>query len=108
MYMVDKTGTFWEHIDDSASCNHGFGAHIVYWIYKNVLGIKTIDSVKQRIRIRFDEVDSDWCEGRIPLGKEFICLRWWKEKSTLFYSIDIPAGYTLEVENWTDYITIHR
>ena len=33
-YMADKTGTLWEHDGDSASCNHGFASHVIYWMDK--------------------------------------------------------------------------
>lgn len=31
-YMADKTGTLWEHIDTTASCNHGFASYVLCWI----------------------------------------------------------------------------
>lgn len=31
-YMADKTGTLWEHVSDTASCNHGFTSYIAYLI----------------------------------------------------------------------------
>lgn len=30
--MASKTGTLWEHDAPSASCNHGFASHVVYWL----------------------------------------------------------------------------
>lgn len=31
-YMAERTGTLWEHVDVSASCNHGFASHVIYWL----------------------------------------------------------------------------
>ncbi len=31
-YMADRTGTLWEHDSTTASCNHGFASHVVYWM----------------------------------------------------------------------------
>ena len=30
--MADKTGTLWENDTPSASCNHGFASHVIYWL----------------------------------------------------------------------------
>ena len=32
--MAEQTGTLWENMTTSASCNHGFASHVVYWIDK--------------------------------------------------------------------------
>ncbi len=32
LYMAKKTGTLWESIAPSASCNHGFASHVIYWM----------------------------------------------------------------------------
>lgn len=33
-YMAEKTGTLWEHVSTTASCNHGFASHILVWLDK--------------------------------------------------------------------------
>jgi alpha-L-rhamnosidase len=30
--MADLTGTLWENDSTTASCNHGFASHVVYWM----------------------------------------------------------------------------
>ena len=30
LYMAERTGTLWEHIDTHASCNHGFASYVAY------------------------------------------------------------------------------
>ena len=37
--MAEKTGTLWEHNQETASCNHGFASHILIWL--NHLGYFT-------------------------------------------------------------------
>ena len=32
--MAEKTGTLWEHNQETASCNHGFASHILVWLNK--------------------------------------------------------------------------
>ncbi len=31
-YMAERTGTLWENISATASCNHGFASHVLYWM----------------------------------------------------------------------------
>ena len=33
-HMAERTGTLWEHADDSNSCNHGFASHVLFWLDK--------------------------------------------------------------------------
>lgn len=40
-YMADQTGTLWEYISPTASCNHGFASHVIYWMDKLGLISKT-------------------------------------------------------------------
>ena len=40
-YMADQTGTLWEHSGPTASCNHGFASHVIYWM--NELGLLVRD-----------------------------------------------------------------
>lgn len=30
--MAQRTGTLWEHDSPTASCNHGFASHVIYWL----------------------------------------------------------------------------
>lgn len=30
--MAEQTGTLWEHDNTTASCNHGFASHVIYWL----------------------------------------------------------------------------
>jgi alpha-L-rhamnosidase len=32
LYMAEKTGTLWENIGSTASCNHGFASYVLYWL----------------------------------------------------------------------------
>ena len=32
LYMAEKTGTLWENIGASASCNHGFASYVLHWL----------------------------------------------------------------------------
>ncbi len=32
LYMAQRTGTLWENISATASCNHGFASYVLYWL----------------------------------------------------------------------------
>ncbi len=99
--MVQETGTLWEHDEETASCNHGFGSYVVYWLYKNILGIRNIDTKNKKITLCFNDININKCEGTIPVLDDSIEMKWWKEKGDLYYEIKVPSGYKLEVENNT-------
>jgi alpha-L-rhamnosidase len=95
-YMVDKTGTLWEHDGDHASCNHGFASHVVHTLYKDVLGIESVDTEKKAISIYIGKTSVGYCSGVVPLEGEKLALAWKKEKDRLFYSVKLPKGYSFE------------
>ncbi len=99
MYMEKETGTLWENVGAYASCNHGFASHIVHTLYRDVLGLYQVDTVGKRVKLRITDVALAWCEGRLPTPHGPIVLRWTREGSALAYRLDLPAGYTVEVEN---------
>jgi len=102
--MADMTGTLWENDHTLASCNHGFASHIAHIFYRSVLGVKAIDPVNKIVTLRFEDVPLQWCEGRIPVGKDAVSMRWWKEDGAVTYKVDVPAGYEIKVEKAEDLI----
>jgi alpha-L-rhamnosidase len=98
LYMAERTGTLWENVGPSASCDHGFASHIVKTLYRDVLGLHDVDTVGRVVHLRFPDVQLDWCEGSVPVGGGRITLAWRKEGSKKLYRIDTPAGYRLELE----------
>jgi alpha-L-rhamnosidase len=100
LYMVERTGTLWENDGAYASCNHGFASHGgVHLLYRDVLGLRNVDTVGKRVQVRFANLDLAWCEGRLPTPDGPARLRWEKRGLDLSYSIEVPAGYTVAVEN---------
>jgi alpha-L-rhamnosidase len=108
LYMADRTGTLWENDGAYASCNHGFASHVVKVLYRDVLGLHSVDPAKKRIRVCVPSSDLNWCEGRVPLAEGGVSLRWWKEGGDVLYHIDAPADYSLTVENRTGRKLIER
>ena len=99
LHMVERTGTLWENDGAYASCNHGFAAHSgVHVLYRDVLGLKKIDSVRKQVIVRFTDTGLDWCRGRIPTPHGPVVLDWRKVNGRLQYDLSAPAGYKVQVE----------
>jgi alpha-L-rhamnosidase len=98
-YMADKTGTLWEHSGSTSSCNHGFASYIGHVLYRDVLGISQIDYLRKEITIRFTDIILDHCRGAIPVGEETVSLQWKRTGNQIEYSVRVPKGYTVKIEN---------
>ena len=98
-YMARETGTLWENISSTASCNHGFASHIVHVIYRDILGLKRIDPISKKVVIQFNDIPLNTCQGQLPYGRDIIKISWQKIDEQLLHHIQIPQGYTLEIEN---------
>ena len=99
LFMADRTGTLWENIDERASCNNGFASHMVHTLFRDVLGIYRIDMIDKVVHLRFTDLHLNWCEGSIPLKEGNVELKWRKENKRILYSVNIPVGYSLRVDN---------
>ncbi len=101
LYMADRTGTLWENVGDYASLNHGFASHITYTLYRDVLGVESIDPVNKNVHLRFTPLALPWCKGQIPIGNGLLKLHWTQDTATLRYSLSLPEGYQVTIDNQT-------
>ncbi|MGD0011682.1 MAG: hypothetical protein ABSE93_24475 [Terriglobia bacterium] len=101
LYMAERTGTLWELISSTASCNHGFASHVVHMLYRNVLGLWTVDAVNKLVHVRLADVPLTSCEGGIPTAHGMVGLSWKREGKTISYQIATPDGFRVQVENLT-------
>ncbi|MGM0529101.1 MAG: hypothetical protein ACQERS_11890 [Bacteroidota bacterium] len=98
--MADKTGTLWENISPTASCNHGFASHVVNVFYRDVLGIKTIDYKNKKIIFSIPDIEMDYCIGTMSLHDEMIKLEWKRDgRNIIRYSYSLPQGYEAKIVN---------
>jgi alpha-L-rhamnosidase len=100
-YMVDRTGTLWENDGAYASCNHGFASHAVHTLYRDVLGLRKVDTVRKQVAVRIADVKLDWCRGEMPTPQGTVRLHWWRENGKVLYRLAIPEGYQVEIVNAT-------
>jgi hypothetical protein len=63
------------------------------------LGINNIDYQNKEITIRFNDIVLNSCEGSIPIGEETVSLSWKYDKNKIVYSLSVPKGYRVKIEN---------
>jgi alpha-L-rhamnosidase len=100
--MALKTGTLWENKDTRASCNHGFASHVAHILFRDILGVR-LDPVSRTVVFRVPALPLQWCEGRIPVGGEWIQAKWYREGDTVFCRLQVPAGFRTEIINESSY-----
>jgi alpha-L-rhamnosidase len=96
--MADTTGTLWEHDTTQASCCHGFASHVERLLYRDVLGIRSIDTVNKKIALGFADVPLQTCSGTMPIGSEAVTVNWRKTADTFFYRVAAPKGFNVTVD----------
>lgn len=101
MYMVERTGTLWENQQDHASLNHGFASHAVVTLYRDVLGVHHLDPVHKTLLVRLNPTALPWCEGKIPVGDQFVDVQWEQDASTMTIFVKAPDGFDVTIENQT-------
>lgn len=101
LYMAQRTGTLWENLTSTASCNHGFASHVAHVFYRDLLGLNRVDVPGRRLQVVFSDCDLQRCSGTIPVGDEQITLAWEKKGKKLYYTLSVPEGYQVDIENRT-------
>ena len=96
-FMAERTGTLWEHDAPTASCSHGFASHIAHVLYRDVLGVKSIDRVKKHVALHFADVPISSCSGEIPIGDDTLKVSWTREGNVVKCEYVFPQGYSVDV-----------
>ncbi len=92
--MAKATGTLWEHNDTRASCNHGFASHLCVHLYRDVLGIRSIDPVNKTVKIKIPkDLPLENCSGTVPVEGGVVSVSWNRCNGQLEKEIKIPSGW---------------
>ena len=97
--MATRTGTLWENLSTTASCNHGFASHVVRALYRDALGIREVDYLARTVRLRFGESRLHWCQGRLPTSDGPLSVSWRRDGGSLRWKCDAPRGWTVIAED---------
>ena len=95
--MAERTGTLWESLKATASCNHGFASHLTNVMYRDVLGVYEVSPCEKKVRLRFIDSGLKWCEGSIPVGDEQIDVKWNYRNGEFDVKLQLPKDYTYEI-----------
>ena len=94
LYMAELTGTLWENIGTTASCNHGFASHVAVTYCRDILGLRDIDYVNRTVVFAPPEnITLDSISMSIPVGKEFIRAGWKCVDGKTVESLSLPVGW---------------
>jgi alpha-L-rhamnosidase len=96
--MAELTGTLWENDTTVASCCHGFASHCVRLLYRDVLGLRSVDRVNKKVEISFSDVPLQTCSGSTPVTGGMVSVSWRKADNTFFYKVDAPNDYKLLID----------
>ena len=94
--MARQTGTLWENMTSTASCNHGFAAHMARVLYRDVLGVYEISPTEKKVILRFTDSGLKQCKGSVPVGNESVDVDWTMEGEEMKVTLKLPQGYTYE------------
>ena len=109
LYMAERTGTLWEHDGPKASCNHGFASHAAMYLYRDVLGVRSIDRANRTVRIAPSaDIPLDWCEGTLPVSPtEMISVKWRKVDGKPAVEAVLPPGWSRNLLGENDFAGWH-
>ncbi|WP_308637484.1 alpha-L-rhamnosidase-related protein [Paenibacillus silvisoli] len=99
--MAKRTGTLWEHNRTTASCNHGFASHVVRCLYRDALGIESLDLNNNRLTISFTDTDLQRCSGKLPTPFGPVELAWQVQGDELHYTLTAPPQLTVDIRNYS-------
>lgn len=99
LYMADRTGTLWENVQASASCDHGFASHAAHVFFRDILGLQKIDPVGRTLKVCLPDVKLEWCRGAVPTPDGPVELSWRHDGAKLVYQLHAPAGWKVDVVN---------
>lgn len=93
--MVELTGTLWENMGATASCNHGFASHLAHVIYRDVAGIHDVDRVGKTVTLRLRDTGLESCSAVLPVPEGDISLEWTMKDGKIDRKVKLPKGYRL-------------
>ena len=96
LYMADATGTLWEKISTSASCNHGFASHVAVSYCRDIVGLREIDCIGKKVWFSPPkDVPLESIAMDIPVGNgAFIRAGWRREGDNIIEKLQLPSGWS--------------
>jgi len=111
LYMAERTGTLWEMISPTASCDHGFASHAAVYLFRDILGVKSVDLKSRTVMVDPPkDIGLDWCEGTLPVSPdETVTVRWRRgETTTVEWNVALPNHVRITAFDLMDQTDIHN
>ncbi|MBQ7253494.1 MAG: hypothetical protein IJS30_02320 [Bacteroidales bacterium] len=96
--MAELTGTLWENMTFSDSCNHGFAAHLAHVLYRDAAGIYAVDRVNKTVTLRLCDTGLKQCSAILPVPDGEIKLDWTCNDGKFSYDLSLPRGWKVVEE----------
>lgn len=94
LYMAELTGTLWENIGTTASCNHGFASHAAVSYCRDVLGLREIDHVRKTVVFRPPtDLPLESIAMELPVEGGTIRAGWRKTDGRIAEELRLPVGW---------------
>lgn len=93
--MAEATGTLWENMTFSDSCNHGFAAHLAHVFYRDAAGLYKVDRVGRTLTLRLRDTGLKQCSAILPVKEGDIKIEWSCNDGKFNYDIKLPKGWKL-------------
>ena len=93
--MAEATGTLWENMTFSDSCNHGFAAHVAHVLYRDAAGLYKVDRVGKTVTLRLRDTGLKECHAILPVHDGEIKLDWTCTDGKFEKTISLPKGWKL-------------
>ena len=91
--MAELTGTLWENMTFSDSCNHGFAAHLAHVLYRDAAGLYVVDRVNKTVTLRLCDTGLKQCSAILPVPDGEIKLDWTCTDGNFSYDLSLPRGW---------------
>ena len=102
LYMADLTGTLWENIGTTKSCNHGFASHVAVSYCRDLLGLRKIDYRRREVEFEPPEdLPIESLSMEIPVEGGMIRAGWWRRDGKIAKEIRLPSGWRLPADAGT-------
>lgn len=96
--MAELTGTLWENMTFSDSCNHGFAAHLAHVLYRDAAGLYIVDRVNKNVTLRLCDTGLKQCSAILPVKEGDIKLEWTCTDGNFNHDLSLPRGWKVVEE----------
>ena len=96
--MAEATGTLWENMTFSDSCNHGFAAHVAHVLYRDAAGLYNVDRVNKTVTLRLRDTGLKECHAILPVPDGEIKLDWTCTDGNFSHNLSLPRGWKVVEE----------